>query len=188
MLAWNTQEVSTRSEAVIEAYNKGYRVNEGGEVVSPKNVIRKTRTIDRHSYRMLTFNVSVNGLKVPVAVHRLVAYQKFNDEMLKPGIMVRHLDGNSLNNSPSNIAIGTASDNAFDIPEIDRIRRARVAGSAHSLPEEVWVKIESEYANKVGYKKLAKKYGVPLSTLSYRLSKRAKKTKFAVDKKLECAK
>lgn len=179
--------MGTRSEAVVQAYNKGYRVNEDGSVISHKGVDRKTRITFRRSYKLLTFNVSIGRSKVPVPVHRLVAYQKFKEEMLKPGVVVRHIDGNSLNNKPSNIAIGTVSENALDIPKIDRIKRARAAGLARSLPECVWLEIELYHVSGVGYKKLAKQYNVSLSTLSYRLSKRAKRSKFAVDKKLENA-
>ena len=31
--------------------------------------------------------------------HRLQAYQKYNNEIYNKGIVVRHLDGNKLNNS-----------------------------------------------------------------------------------------
>lgn len=177
--------MGTRSRAVVEAYNKGYRVTEDGSVLSPDKSARKTRLEVRRTYRILTFNVSVGSSKVPIAVHRLAAYQKFKERMLEPGVMVRHLNGDSTDNSPANIAIGTASDNARDRSVLDRVMHARKAGSASSLPVSVWDKIEADHKSGIGYKRLSKMYGVAISTLCYRLSRRAKRTKFAVDEFIE---
>ncbi len=177
--------VGTRYEAVVQAYNKGYRVTESGSVVSPSGLVRKLRLRIRKTYRMLEFSINVMGSIVAIPVHRLAAYQKFKEKIAEPGMVVRHLDGDSTNNSQSNIGIGTASENSNDRPVIDRVRHARMAGSANSLPESVWTSVESDYKSGIGYKRLSRIYGIALSTLSYRLSKRAKKTRFAVDKFIE---
>lgn len=45
------------------------------------------------------------------------------------GTQIRHLDGSSLNNSPSNISIGTPSENMLDrLPE-DRLNHAIIAST-----------------------------------------------------------
>lgn len=53
---------------------------------------------------------------------------------LEEGIVSRHLDGNFTNNSPSNIRIGTAKDNANDVPKDKRhalaIEREKNKGAA----------------------------------------------------------
>jgi hypothetical protein len=45
------------------------------------------------------------------------------------GTVVRHLNGDPGSNAWDNIAIGTMSDNMFDIPKQIRIRRAEHASS-----------------------------------------------------------
>ncbi len=46
--------------------------------------------------------------------HRFVALKAYGPRALLPGIVVRHIDGNKLNNDPSNLILGTQSDNARD--------------------------------------------------------------------------
>lgn len=58
---------------------------------------------------------------------------------------------------------------------------AQIAGKAASkYTDDFWVKIKSDYESGLSYKKLRKKYGVPLGTLSYQLSSTAKKKKFLI--------
>lgn len=46
--------------------------------------------------------------------HRVVAFNKFGLVALSGGVIIRHLDGNKLNNSPENLALGTHQDNKDD--------------------------------------------------------------------------
>lgn len=46
--------------------------------------------------------------------HRVVAFRKYGEIVFEKGIMVRHLDGNKLNNTPNNLAIGYNQDNVND--------------------------------------------------------------------------
>ena len=76
------------------------------------------------------FNIKNNENKTcRILVHRLQAYQKFGDEIFKEGVVVRHLDNNSLNNSFDNIAIGTQLDNILDRPSEERLNHAKYASS-----------------------------------------------------------
>lgn len=63
--------------------------------------------------------------------HRFVAFKKFGPSALLPGVVVRHIDGNKLNNSPDNLILGTQSDNARDhvtaIAEMKQWRNLAVA-------------------------------------------------------------
>ena len=171
------------SQAIEWAYFKGYRTNDIGEVIAPRgNVLRLTRQVDtRHNKPDVryVFNIKLPGESVrrPIPVHRLVAYQKFGDKIFKKGIQVRHLDEDSTNNKPDNIAIGTPSDNAYDRDPETRRLHAQKAGRAHPgyKGEEFWALVSADHEAGMGYKKLAKKYGVGPSTLSYRLSKTAKR-------------
>jgi hypothetical protein len=160
------------------AFERGYRVNERGEVVSPKGRVRKPQQhLKKCGYCVAIFTVDDReGTSYPLRVHRLLAYQMFGDRVFEPGIEVRHLDGNSLNNTPENIALGTPSQNALDRPPIDRRLHASVAGKAQSPhTDETWAAVRADRAAGMGYKKLRAKYGIGLSTLSFQLSKTAKR-------------
>jgi len=110
------------------AYKKGYRITEGGDLID-KNGEKKKLRIDTRGYARFTIKKIKEQVNLQVSYHRLQAYQKYGDKMFHPGIVVRHLDGNKLNNSFLNIAIGTESENMMDIPEHIRYARALHATS-----------------------------------------------------------
>lgn len=103
-------------------YNRGYRVTESGEVISPFKSNPLKTYLSKNGYP--NFGVRFDGRTRPVAIHRLQAYQKFGARMFAEGIVVRHLDGNPRNNSRDNIAIGTARDNRMDIDPSIRMASA----------------------------------------------------------------
>ena len=49
--------------------------------------------------------------------HRVVALLHYGPELVKPGVLIRHLDGNKLNNVPSNLLPGTPQENSTDHAE-----------------------------------------------------------------------
>jgi hypothetical protein len=107
-------------------FNRGYRVSEDGTLTNPKGV-RINGRLTNNGYREISFKI--NGKDTRVAVHRLQAYQKYGERIMEPGIEVRHLNGNRLDNSSKNIAIGTHSDNMRDIPRDIRLANAKYAAS-----------------------------------------------------------
>lgn len=164
----------TRSKgdiAIIDAYKKGYRVNEQGQLVSPKGSIRSSRE-GKNGY--LQINHHVGKSQMVLSIHRLCAYQKFGDIVFATDC-VRHLDGNKKNNSPSNIEIGTFSDNCLDIPKEKRIRYAKNASSHQTTyrSESVINEIKEYYKRTGSYKLTKQKYGIASSgSLWYILNKR----------------
>jgi hypothetical protein len=125
------------------------------------------------------FNVGLVGGEVyPVEVHRLLAFEKFGEAAFAEGIQVRHLDNNSLNNSWDNIVLGTPTQNAMDRPKEDR--QAHAALGNQQFTEEFIHQLRLDHTSGLGYKKLRAKYGIPLSTLSYYLSSKAKRTSFSI--------
>jgi len=102
------------------AHAKGYRVLTDGTCVGVKN--QPLRPSIREGYRKVA--VSINGRKYPLKVSRLQAFQKFGDAIFNPAAVVRHLDGNSLNDSEENIGIGTQAENMQDIPKSVRVANA----------------------------------------------------------------
>ena len=105
-------------------YNKKYRVTNDGILLSPNGVL-KTRLNKGYCVA----RIRIEGELWDLFAHRLQAYQKYGDDVYNQGIVVRHLNGVSTDNSWDNIAIGTASENMMDIPQHIRISRALHATS-----------------------------------------------------------
>lgn len=104
-------------DKVIEAFNRGYVVSLEGKAYNKngKEVGFLTKTPDEYeSYKIC---IKINKKPASIAVHRLQAFQKYGYKMFEKGVLVRHFDGDSLNNSWENILIGTDSDNKMDVPE-----------------------------------------------------------------------
>jgi len=168
--------MSKANEATVLAHRKGYRVTDRGEVVNAVGRVRKCQVKAGNGDARLVFNVAIGGgMRYPIMVHKLQAYQKFGDAMFTPGVLVRHLDENAFNNHPDNIALGTPVDNAMDRQPRARQLHAQKGLRGQGLAsEDTWGAIEADHAAGMGYKKLRAKYGVGLSTLSYRLSRTSK--------------
>lgn len=150
--------------AVKYAYDKGYRVNENGCVISPKGMIVKSM-INNRGY--LLFHVRVCSVNTDVFVHRLCAYQMYGELSLTADC-VRHLNGNSTDNRPENIQIGTHHDNAMDISKENRIKR-----SQHNTKHEYHQKIIDFHNKSKSYKKTMEKFGISSrGTLHFILNKR----------------
>lgn len=151
----------TRHEAI--AFRMGYRVDLHGRIRGLRGRILKGwwNNWGYHCFR-------VGHDIASVTVHRLVAYQKFGDKIYAEGVEVRHLDGNQRNNCPSNIDIGTASENCMDKPLGQRLRVAKLAALVvRKLRDEDVVALRADRAAGMKYVDLIKKYGVAKSTVSY---------------------
>lgn len=112
---------------ILDAVQKGYTVDDFGNVWFDNKMRRLN--LDGMYYR---FSIrDLKGKPISIPVHKLQAYQKFGEAIFEPGIVVRHLDGNSMNNSYDNIQIGTQSDNMYDIPVEERITHAKKASLKH---------------------------------------------------------
>ena len=108
---------------------KGYYVTEDGCLMSPKN--KRVGTYSkRRGLRYEYVSVLYDGKTDKLFTHRLQAFQKFGAELYKKGYVVRHLNGDSLDNTYDNISIGTQVDNALDIPKEKRKAMSVVATNA----------------------------------------------------------
>ena len=109
----------------------------------------------------LCFTIKIDGKPRKVKVHRMQAYQKFKDKIYEDNIVVRHLNGNSFDNTFNNIDIGSPSDNAFDRPKEDRIKHGRLAASFNiKYPKVLIDEIKEFYNNCKSYKKTMEKYNI----------------------------
>ena len=101
--------------------------------------------------------------------------QKFGDKIFEEGIVVRHLNGDSLDNSWENISIGTNSDNCLDKHPVVRkevaINAARVMQNNIRTYEDR-CKIYEDLKNKVSYKDIMKNHNISSKgTLSFMKNK-----------------
>lgn len=158
------------ANAIVSFHDLGYYVTRDGDLINPKGKKLKG-TVNNAGYRM-SGNI-LNGKHQKFFVHQMQAYQKFGKKALQKGMQVRHLNGNCLDNSWNNIELGTAADNASDIPQHVRKRRAQLGGQKggrvsgklpakhRKLSYDDAENIRSQYRyNNTSYKSLAKKFGV----------------------------
>jgi hypothetical protein len=147
-----------------EAYDKGYRVDSQGCVLSPKG---KPRKLFKSSMGYFQFSIGTYDGPKNVLVHQLQAYQKFGLAILE-NETIRHLDGNRENNALANLALGSHSDNTFDRSKEDRIISAiNGAEKVRKLTREQWLLFCEDRRNGFTYKQLMAKYGLAKSTVSY---------------------
>lgn len=153
--------------AIENAYNMGYRVDDNGHLISPKGMLRKVRK-DSRGY--LETNVRIDGKLCHLYIHQLVAYQKYGNKIYSAEC-VRHLDGNPLNNTSTNIEIGTLSENMMDIPQETRKRNAEIATSFVRKWDKMKIR-EYHKRNGNSYKQTKEHFGISSSgTLWFILNK-----------------
>lgn len=134
------------------AYQAGYRV-EGGTIKSPSGKILKGWEKAGGYLFISTGSIAGN-----IAIHRLVAFQKFGNAIYQPGIEVRHLNGNPSDYSESNISIGTKVENAADKSPALRLRAA-VNASRHA---QKWdhTAIVLRYHDGASYTQIMSEFGI----------------------------
>lgn len=163
---------------IVEAFKRGYRISNSGEILNPKGTVLKG-SFTGGGYRY--FSIRKVGKKIErgflrVSVHRLLAFQKFENKLFEPNIVVRHLNSNKLDNSFDNIEIGSVSDNMLDQPKEVRIKRAKVAAATlKSLTDVQVLALREDRKNGAKYSELMQKYSISKSTVSYIVNKKTYK-------------
>lgn len=157
--------ISKATKNIIIAYEKGYRVTESGDVISPKgNILKAYR--GKKGYWVL--GIRINKRIVNIFVHRFAAYQWFGSTILDTNLVVRHLDGDSTNNRKENLALGTLSENQMDCPPKIRLKRSLIAVQyLRKLSENEVLSLLKDRKNGMLYTQLMKKYNIAKSTVSY---------------------
>lgn len=100
------------------AFERGYSVSPNGLVVNKSGQLVKV-SINSEGYMIFGIGSTVKNTFKNISVHRLQAFMKFGVLMYKYDV-VRHLDGDRLNNSIDNISVGSYIDNYNDISKKDR--------------------------------------------------------------------
>lgn len=116
---------------LYDVYQRGYRASKDGQIFG----VRLKRALAAKPRRWVYPHVKVSfgGRHRHIKAHSLAAYMTFGFRMFEPGIVVRHLNGNKLDFSKRNIAIGTHRDNNLDKPQADRVKYARNARAAQGV-------------------------------------------------------
>jgi predicted XRE-type DNA-binding protein len=162
----NTQ----KKHKVAHAYDKGYRIIDG-QLYNPKNKILKG-SIHAQGYRRT--GIIMHGKYCEFYHHALCAYQKFGEIIFQKDIVVRHLDNDKLNNTESNIDIGTVKDNCRDM---GKERLSQLSKQAHNtkkrlkdplLLQEIFQTIE---LNTLSNQKIADKFGIDRKTVATLIKK-----------------
>jgi hypothetical protein len=90
---------------------------------------RKTKKYGTQRYPSITLRL---GITFPL--HKFVAYLLYGEDAFKECIVVRHLDGDTLNLSKDNIVLGTYSENEMDKSKEARSRVGKIARAAQGRP------------------------------------------------------
>lgn len=103
--------LGVRNKAIEIAFKKGYRVSECGNLVTYNGKERALQNKMCANKIYLRFSIKHEGRTFNIMVHRLQAFQKYRRRAFKEGIVIRHKNDNSLDNSKKNILLGTQSIN-----------------------------------------------------------------------------
>lgn len=169
-------ELSKTARRTIETYERGYRVTDSGKLIGTKGEL-VFNLYGKQRYP--TFSTNWGGCVYGVPVHKLAAYCFYGLKAFERGITIRHLNGNTLDVSRNNIALGTLSENIRDIPVAARIARVKAARASqgitpnnaklkpHQVAEirEFYLRLGGKKAPNGAVKKLQQLYGVSRTTL-----------------------
>lgn len=155
----------TRNNEILKEMIKLGWTTDGYRLFNPKGE-EKYASINNRGY--FSYHISINSRMSNVHLHRMVAYKKYGDKIFNKGIVVRHKDGNKLNNDEDNILIGTHTDNMRDIPIQIRKRSAITASNKIRKFTDIEVQeIKKDRELGMTYKQLCEKWKSPKSTFSY---------------------
>lgn len=157
--------IAERNKLEKYLYEKGYRIDDDGIVYNPKG--QRINLGLKEGYPSISIRYG-NGCYRKIKASRFQAYRLFGDRIYEPDIVVRHLNGNREDHSASNIAIGTMSDNIFDMTKAQRTKKSIPgAKSVNKYTSEFVAKIRNEHTSGKSYNKIQKEYGIPKSSISY---------------------
>lgn len=140
----------------IIAAEKGYKSDDNGNIIGPRE---KPLKLWKMPSGYLAFSVKdYRGKCINIHLHRFLAYEIYGMQIYEPGTVVRHLDGNHLNNSLDNLAIGTQSDNIIDIPKHKRSEHGRTADRTKYTLDEI--KVFKDYKEEHTLKQTIKHFDI----------------------------
>lgn len=162
-------DLSLKNKILLTAIEKGYYISKEGIVFNKDGKEVKPQIFN--GYKRFSVRSSYLNHPMPIQFHRLQAYKKFGNKIFDPTLEVRHIDGNSLNNSLDNIELGTASENTFDKSKETRNRVALNAIRTKqnlTRTEKERFEIYKSIIDGLSYKEIMIKHGISSKgTISY---------------------
>jgi hypothetical protein len=156
--------MTPNQQLIKTAHEKGYRIKDG-KCFNPKGR-EVVGSIKHHPVPYRQFSLTTPKGTRSVTFHGLLAYQLYGDVYFNSETVARHMDGNSLNNTESNIVLGTMKDNILDIPSKRRIsKNLQSAVTKNKLNDGMKDLIIQDYKNGMVAKQLYKKYDTCLNTI-----------------------
>lgn len=110
-------------QRILEAIDRGYYVTEDGRLFGPRGQLSVSLSPKQ---RYPTFSTNWEYV-YGVPIHKFAAYMFYGKDAFSADLVVRHLDGNTMNFSKENIVLGTHSDNNLDKPSEVRSNAAKLA-------------------------------------------------------------
>lgn len=159
---------------ILYAEQLGYTCDEKGVVYGPSgNALVSPISKGRRRFTIRIDKIVGYRSTKTVQVHRFVAYFKYGKEIFKKDVIVRHLDGNPLNNSYPNIALGSQKDNMQDRPKEQRVAHAKHAASFIRLhTDEEEQEIYNFYTTCRSYKSTIEKFSLSNKNMLFRIIKK----------------
>ena len=150
-----------------EAFNAGYRLTpDGCRLITPTGEILASYT---GKWGHLSCRFGPKSARKALSLHRFQAWLKYGDVIYQKGIVCRHLDGNSGNNTVENLVLGTPQDNSMDRTPKDR-KQSAFSASRHVLKHD-HVAIVAYYKLH-GFRSTMSKFGITSKgSLSYIINK-----------------
>lgn len=153
------------TQAIVEAYNRGFRVLEDGKMISSTGE-EITPYKDEDGYMYWALNIKNSRITFPI--HRLQAYQKYGCLVFYNKNMTRHLNGVKDDNSFDNILIGNNKDNVTDFLEQRNGKKVKKQKYNHKKI------LEDRYAG-MSLREICKKHNIKnRGTLSWIINKSIK--------------
>lgn len=157
-------------------FEKGYDINKHGIIINSKGEFIEgyIHTL-KSGYERKEITIRHDKKLINICHHRLQAYKKYGKKIFEKGIMVRHLNGNSLDNNWKNIEIGSNSDNQMDRDLKSRLESSLIASrfkQNQSRDINIRELIYEDLKNNIPYSEIMKKHGVTSKgTLSFMKNK-----------------
>jgi len=167
----------TKTHKIIEkAYSRGYRVVDG-ILIGIKGVIN-IKLYGKQRYPSFSYNG--DGTVFGIPVHMFAAYCYYGYKLFDPSLVVRHVDGDTLNISNTNLVLGTRSENEHDKSAKTRSIVASIARKSQGITpknakltttqviriREYYARLNGKRASRGESKSLCLEMGVTRTTLA----------------------
>lgn len=157
-----------------KALELGFTVNVDGLLYSPFTKEWRTGYNNNgyYEFKVPTELSEYHSRQKRLRVHRFQGYIKYHDRIFENGFEIRHVNGNSLDNSWDNIVLGTPSENHLDKPKEVRERVSINASEKNRVFTDVEMDEIREYHNSCrSYKKVMDRFGITSKgSLNYMLN------------------